>query len=62
MAKVTYTEGRKPKGFNKIDKMAKVTNTGRRKPYISPKTWNYLAFQSLDFERHLLKVVPEHVH
>jgi hypothetical protein len=28
MAKVTYTEGRKPKGFNKIDKMAKITNTG----------------------------------
>jgi hypothetical protein len=28
MDKVTYTGGRKPKGLNKIDKMAKVTNTG----------------------------------
>jgi hypothetical protein len=28
MAKVTYTEGRKPKGLNNIDKLAKVTNTG----------------------------------
>jgi hypothetical protein len=28
MAKVTYTGEKKPKGLNKIDKMAKVTNTG----------------------------------
>ena len=30
MTKVTNTGGRKPKEFNKIDKMAKVTNTGGR--------------------------------
>jgi hypothetical protein len=28
LAKVTYTGGRKPKGLNKIDKLAKVTYTG----------------------------------
>jgi hypothetical protein len=30
MTTVTYTGGRKPKELNKIDKMAKVTNTGGR--------------------------------
>ena len=27
--------------------------------FIAPKTLNYLAFQSLDFERHLMKVILE---
>jgi hypothetical protein len=27
--------------------------------FIAPKTLNYLAFQSFDFERHLMKVVQE---
>jgi hypothetical protein len=32
MAEVTNTGGKKPKGFNKIDKLAKVTYTGGKKP------------------------------
>jgi hypothetical protein len=31
LAKVTNTGGRKPKGLNKIDKLAKDTYTGGRK-------------------------------
>jgi len=27
--------------------------------FIAPKTLNYLAFQSFDFEHHLMKVIPE---
>jgi hypothetical protein len=27
--------------------------------FIAPKTLKYLAFQSLNFERHLVKVIPE---
>jgi hypothetical protein len=34
LVKVTYTGGRKPKGLNKIDKLAKVTYTGGRKPKV----------------------------
>jgi hypothetical protein len=27
--------------------------------FIAPKTLNYLVFQSFDFERHLMNVIPE---
>jgi hypothetical protein len=27
--------------------------------FIAAKTLNYLAFQPFDFERHLMKVIPE---
>jgi hypothetical protein len=27
--------------------------------FIAPKTFNYLSFQSCDFERHLMKVILE---
>jgi hypothetical protein len=30
--------------------------------FIAPKTLDYLTFQSFDFERHLMKVIPETRH
>jgi hypothetical protein len=29
---------------------------------IAPKAWNYLAFQTFDFERHLVTIIPETCH